>query len=106
MSASQYSDLTPFNNTLIVKEIDTSEQDLGAGLYSPPSSGSVVEAEVLAVSELVYNDRESKIVPSNSPVVAGDIVIFSKFSGTDYDYNESKCKLIKITDIMSYRRKI
>lgn len=89
--------IKPLFDRVLVKECEPEEKTTG-GLYIPTSAQEKpCKAKVLAVGEGLLED--GKIVPMK--VAVGDIILFAKYSGSEFKIEGQEYIVLKQTDILA-----
>lgn len=87
--------IKPANNKIIVKIIEIDETTPSGVLYIPDSAKEKPsKAEVFAVGENVEND-----------ISVGDTLFFSKYGGTDIEFQGEKFKVLLEEHILAIDKK-
>lgn len=90
--------LKPLHDKVIVK-VHKEEEKTSGGIFLPDSAQQKSQkAKVVAVGEGKVLDNGNKIKPE---VKKGDIVIFSKYGGTEVKYNREEYLILDSNDILA-----
>ena len=90
--------IQPLGDRVLVKQVDVKEQIKG-GIFIPDSAKEKpLEAKVIALGTGKLDDKGNKI-PFN--VKVGDLVLTSKYGGTEVKYNDVEYKIVKEEDILA-----
>ena len=90
--------IKPLEDRIVVKTLDA-EQTTASGLVIPDTAKEKPqEGEVLSVGPGRIDDNGNR-VPLD--VAEGDIVIFSKYGGTEVKYNGQEYLLLNARDILA-----
>ncbi len=86
--------IVPLGDQVLLQTVEP-ENKTAAGIYIPATAqdDTPIVAKVLAVGE------SEKIAKKGIKV--GDIVIYSKYSGTDVEYKGEKYVLVSVKDILA-----
>ena len=89
--------IRPLSDRIVIKVIDDTEQTSG-GIFIPDSAKEKPQkGEVIAVGPgktLEDGKREEM------EVKVGDVVLFSKYSGTDVKLNDENLKILSVKDVL------
>lgn len=90
--------LKPLQDKVIVK-VNKEEEKTSGGIYLPDTAQQKPQkAKVVAVGDGKILDNGNKIKPE---VKKGDIVIFSKYGGTEIKYNGEEYLILDSNDILA-----
>jgi chaperonin GroES len=88
--------IKPLGDKMVVKPV-TAEQKLASGIVLPETASEKPQhAEVLAVGDGRLLDNGTK-VPME--VKVGDKVLYSKYSGTEFKYNDEELLILSERDV-------
>ena len=88
--------IKPLGDKMVVKPV-TAEQRLASGIVLPETASEKPQhAEVLAVGDGRLLDNGTK-VPME--VKVGDKVLYSKYSGTEFKYNDEELLILSERDV-------
>ena len=91
-------DLQPMADRLVVRPIEREEKTKG-GIFLPDTAKEKPqEGEVLAVGPGRLNDDGNRIAMD---VKAGDIVVYSKYGGTEIKVDEEDLVILRESDILA-----
>ncbi len=89
----------PIGSRIIVKPIEPQEQMSSGGIYIPDTAKEKPqEGEVVAVGPGKLSEDGTRRIPME--VAAGDIVVYSKYSGTEYKEGETDYLVLREDDIL------
>ena len=90
--------IKPLGDEILVRQVDA-EQELPSGIVLPQTASEKPQhAEVLAVGTGRMLDNGT-IIPLE--VSVGDKVLYSKYSGTEFKYNEEELLILSDRDILA-----
>ena len=90
--------IKPLGDKILVRQVDA-EQELPSGIVLPQTASEKPQhAEVLAVGTGRMLDNGT-IVPLE--VSVGDKVLYSKYSGTEFKYNDEELLILSDRDILA-----
>jgi len=88
----------PLGNRIVVLPSDEEDQVSSGGIYIPDTAKEKPqEGKVIAVGPGRLTD-EGKRVPME--VAEGDIIVYSKFSGTEYKEGETEYLVLREDDVL------
>lgn len=91
--------IKPLGDRVLIKAVDNSGEQTKGGIIIPDSAKEKPqEAEVVALGTGTKDDS-GKAVPFN--VSIGDIVIVSKYGGTEVKYDDQTFTLLREDDILA-----
>ena len=91
--------IKPLEDRIVVKPLEA-EQTTASGLVIPDTAKEKPqEGEVLAVGPGRFDDAGSKRVPVD--VKVGDIVLYSKYGGTEVKYQGDEYLILAARDILA-----
>ncbi|HEY90647.1 MAG TPA: co-chaperone GroES [Dehalococcoidia bacterium] len=95
-------DLQPMADRLVVRPIEREEKTKG-GIFLPDTAKEKPqEGEVLAVGPGRLNDDGNRVAMD---VQAGDIVVYSKYGGTEIKVDEEDLVILRESDILAKKNK-
>jgi len=95
-------DLQPMADRLVVRPIEREEKTKG-GIFLPDTAKEKPqEGEVLAVGPGRLNDDGKRVAMD---VKAGDIVVYSKYGGTEIKVDEEDLVILRESDILAKKSK-
>lgn len=90
--------LQPLGDRIVVKAVEQ-ENQTKSGIFIPDSAKErPQEGSVIAVGPGRVNDDGSRIAMD---VAVGDVVIYSKFAGTEFEEDGEEYLIMKETDILA-----
>ena len=91
--------IKPLEDRILVQTLDA-EQTTASGLVIPDTAKEKPqEGKVLAVGPGRFDESGAKRVPLD--VKVGDVVIFSKYGGTEVKYNGEEYLLLSARDVLA-----
>ncbi len=96
-------DLEPLADRVIVKPIAREEVSKGGVILPDTAKEKPQEGEVVAVGPGKLSEDGSKRMPMN--VKVGDRVIFAKYSGTEWKYDDEEYLILRESDILAKKTK-
>jgi len=91
-------DFKPLGNRVVIKPTETDEQISAGGIYIPDTAKEKPqEGEVVAVGPGKLNEDGSR---SELEVSVGDIVVYSKYAGTEYKQGDTEYLICREDDIL------
>jgi chaperonin GroES len=95
--------IKPLEDRILVKALEA-EQTTASGLVIPDTAKEKPqEGEVLAVGPGRFDDSGAKRIPLD--VQLGDVVIYSKYGGTEIKYNGQDYLLLSARDVLAVVQK-
>ena len=94
--------LQPMADRLIVKPIEQEEKTKGGIILPDTVKEKPQEGEVLATGPGRLSDDGKRIAMD---VKVGDIVIYSKYGGTDYKVDDDELVILRESDILAKKTK-
>ncbi len=89
--------LKPIGERIVIKMIEEQEAKTSSGIVLPNSAKEKPEvAEVVAVSEEILNDDDTKDV-----IKVGDKVVYSKDAGTEVTIKDEEYIVVKLDDVLA-----
>ncbi|MBI67813.1 MAG: co-chaperone GroES [Chloroflexi bacterium] len=90
--------LEPLGDRIVVKAVEQ-ENQTKSGIFIPDSAKErPQEGSVVAVGPGRVNDDGSRVAMD---VAVGDVVIYSKFAGTEFEEDGEEYLIMKETDILA-----
>ena len=91
--------IKPLEDRIVVRALDA-EQTTASGLVIPDTAKEKPqEGEVLAVGPGRFNESGDKRVPLD--ISAGDVVVFSKYGGTEVKYGGEELLILSARDVLA-----
>ena len=90
--------IQPLGDRVLVQAIEVAEQVKGGILIPDSAKEKPQEAKVVALGTGKLNDKGNKI-PFD--VKVGDIVLTSKYGGTEVKYDDQDYKILSSSDILA-----
>ena len=91
--------IKPLEDRIVVRALDA-EQTTASGLVIPDTAKEKPqEGEVLAVGPGRFNETGDQRVPLD--ISTGDVVIFSKYGGTEVKYNGEEYLILSARDVLA-----
>ncbi len=91
-------DVKPLGDRVLVKPVQTDEKTSG-GIYVPDSAKEKPQkGEVVAVGQGKRN-KDGDRIPMD--VKEGDIIIYGKYSGSDFSFEGTEYKIMNETDVLA-----
>lgn len=98
MSTATKTVLKPLEDRVVVKTLEA-EQTTASGLVIPDTAKEKPqEGEVLAVGPGKLDDKGARVAPD---VKVGDVVLYSKFGGTEVKYEGEEYLVLSARDILA-----
>ncbi|QBI52359.1 co-chaperone GroES [Streptomonospora litoralis] len=99
MSTATKTVLKPLEDRVVVKTLEA-EQTTASGLVIPDTAKEKPqEGEVLAVGPGRWDDEGDKRIPLD--VNVGDVVLYSKYGGTEVKYDNEEYLVLSARDILA-----
>lgn len=90
--------LKPLGDRIVIKVIEDTEQTSG-GIFIPDSAKEKPQkGEVVAVGEGKMNDKGER---EPMDVKAGDVILYTKYSGTDIKMDGVEYKILSVKDALA-----
>ncbi|MFA6814977.1 MAG: co-chaperone GroES [Lentisphaeria bacterium] len=90
--------IKPLGDRVLVEAVEE-KQDMKGGIYIPDSAKEKPqEAKVIAVGP-GKRDDSGKLIPAE--VKVGDVVLTSKYGGTDIKLDDKEYKILNASDILA-----
>ena len=91
--------IKPLEDRIVVRALDA-EQTTASGLVIPDTAKEKPqEGEVLAVGPGRFTENGDKRVPLD--ISTGDVVVFSKYGGTEVKYNGEEYLILSARDVLA-----
>ena len=91
-------DFKPLGNRVVIEPMDSDEQISAGGIYIPDTAKEKPqEGTVIAVGPGKLNEDGSR---SELEVSVGDIVVYSKYAGTEYKQGDTEYLIVREDDIL------
>ena len=91
--------IKPLEDRIVVRALDA-EQTTASGLVIPDTAKEKPqEGEVLAVGPGRFTDNGDQRVPLD--ISTGDVVVFSKYGGTEVKYNGEEYLILSARDVLA-----
>ena len=98
MSTATKTVLKPLEDRVVVKTLEA-EQTTASGLVIPDTAKEKPqEGEVLAVGPGKIDDKGARVAPD---VKVGDVVLYSKFGGTEVKYEGEEYLVLSARDLLA-----
>jgi chaperonin GroES len=95
--------IKPLEDRIVVKILEA-EQTTASGLVIPDTAKEKpTEGEVLAVGPGRFNEDGDERIPVD--VKVGDVVVFSKYGGTELKYDGTEYLLLSARDVLAIVQK-
>ena len=88
----------PLNDRILVKRLEEEQMTKGGIIIPDSAKEKPAEGEVMAVGKGKMNDKGDRI---KLDVKVGDLVLFSKYGGTDVKLDGVDHLIIKMDDILA-----
>jgi chaperonin GroES len=89
--------IRPLQDRIIVKRLEGEEKTKGGIIIPDSAKEKPMEGKVIAVGKGKLNDKGERIAPD---VKAGDIVLFSKYAGTEVKIDGDEHLIMREDDIL------
>ena len=89
--------IRPLQDRIIVKRLESEEKTKGGIIIPDSAQEKPMEGKVIAVGKGKLNDSGERIAPD---VKAGDIVLFSKYAGTEVKIDSEEHLIMREDDIL------
>ena len=91
-------DFKPLGNRVVIEPMESDEQISAGGIYIPDTAKEKPqEGTVIAVGPGKLNEDGSR---SELEVSVGDIVVYSKYAGTEYKQCDTEYLIVREDDIL------
>jgi len=95
--------VTPLADRVIVKPLTREEVTKGGIVLPDTAKEKPQEGKVVAVGPGRLSEDGSKRIPMD--VVKGDTVIYAKYAGTEWKYEDEEYLILRESDIQAKRKK-
>ena len=89
--------IRPLQDRIIVKRLESEEMTKGGIIIPDSAKEKPMEGQVIAVGNGKLNDNGERVAPD---VKAGDIVLFSKYAGTEVKIDSEEHLIMREDDIL------
>jgi chaperonin GroES len=89
--------IRPLQDRIIVKRLESEEKTKGGIIIPDSAQEKPMEGKVIAAGNGKLNDDGKRIAPD---VKAGDIVLFSKYAGTEVKIDSEEHLIMREDDIL------
>ena len=89
--------IRPLQDRIIVKRLESEEKTKGGIIIPDSAQEKPMEGKVIAAGKGKLNDDGKRIAPD---VKAGDIVLFSKYAGTEVKIDSEEHLIMREDDIL------
>ena len=89
--------IRPLQDRIIVKRLESEEKTKGGIIIPESAKEKPMEGQIIAVGKGKLNDNGERIAPA---VKAGDIVLFSKYAGTEVKIDGEEHLIMREDDIL------
>ena len=89
--------IRPLQDRIIVKRLESEEKTKGGIIIPDSAKEKPMEGQVIAVGKGKLNDNGERVAPD---VKAGDIVLFSKYAGTEVKIDSEEHLIMREDDIL------
>jgi len=89
--------IRPLQDRIIVKRLESEEKTKGGIIIPDSAKEKPMEGKVIAVGKGKLNDKGERTAPD---VKAGDIVLFSKYAGTEVKIDGEAHLIMREDDIL------
>lgn len=89
--------IRPLQDRIIVKRLESEEKTKGGIIIPDSAKEKPMEGKVVAVGKGKLNDKGERIAPD---VKAADIVLFSKYAGTEVKIDGEEHLIMREDDIL------
>lgn len=90
--------IEPMDDRVVIKRLDAEEKTKGGIILPDAAQEKQLKAEVVAVGQGKLLDNGKRCAPD---VEVGDIVIVSKYGGTDVNIDEEEYVILRESDILA-----
>ncbi|MAT08247.1 MAG: co-chaperone GroES [Dehalococcoidia bacterium] len=91
-------DFKPLGNRVVIEPTDSDEQISAGGIYIPDTAKEKPqEGKIVAVGPGKLNEDGSR---TELEVSVGDIVVYSKYAGTEYKQGDTEYLIVREDDIL------
>jgi chaperonin GroES len=97
--------IVPLNDRVLVKRLSNPEEKTKGGLFIPDvATEAPQQGVVLAAGEGRLNKNGDARIPLN--VIAGDVILFGKYSGNEVVIQDEKYLILKEDEILSKLKEV
>jgi len=89
--------IRPLQDRIIVKRLESEEKTKGGIIIPDSAKEKPMEGKIIAVGKGKLNDKGERTAPD---VKAGDIVLFSKYAGTEVKIEGDEHLIMREDDIL------
>ncbi len=89
--------IRPLNDRILVKRLESETRTAGGIIIPDSAKEKPAEGEVIAVGSGKLNDKGERVAPD---IKVGDIVLFSKYGGTDVKVDGVDYLIMREDDIL------
>lgn len=89
--------IRPLQDRIIVKRLESEEKTKGGIIIPDSAKEKPMEGKVIAVGKGKINDKGERTAPD---VKAGDVVLFSKYAGTEVKIDGDEHLIMREDDIL------
>ncbi|QQK75247.1 co-chaperone GroES [Salicibibacter cibarius] len=90
--------LKPLGDRIVIEQVEQEEQT-ASGIVLPDSAQEKPqEGKVIAVGNGRVTENGERVAPE---VNEGDVIIFSKYAGTEVKYNEKEYLILRESDVLA-----
>ena len=91
-------DFKPLGNRVVIEPTESDEQISAGGIYIPDTAKEKPqEGKIVAVGPGKLNEDGSR---TELEVAVGDIVVYSKYAGTEYKQGDTEYLIVREDDIL------
>ena len=90
--------LKPLADRVVIKPIEEDDKTPGGIILPDTAKEKPMRGEIVAVGPGNYNDKGERV---KMDVKKGDVVIYGKYSGTDFKMNDQDYLILRESDILA-----
>ncbi|MEJ2049915.1 MAG: co-chaperone GroES [Calditrichota bacterium] len=90
--------LKPLADRVVVKPIEEDDKTPGGIILPDTAKEKPMRGDIVAVGPGNYNDKGERV---KMDVKKGDVVIYGKYSGTDFKMNDQDYLILRESDILA-----
>lgn len=90
--------LKPLADRVVIKPIEEDDKTPGGIILPDTAKEKPMRGEIIAVGPGNYNDKGERV---KMDVKKGDVVIYGKYSGTDFKMNDQDYLILRESDILA-----
>ncbi|MEJ2535632.1 MAG: co-chaperone GroES [Calditrichia bacterium] len=90
--------LKPLADRVVVKPIEEEDKTPGGIILPDTAKEKPMRGEIVAVGPGNYNEKGERV---KMDVKKGDVVIYGKYSGTDFKMNDQDYLILRESDILA-----